>query len=427
MFVVMGTDRLSAVDAAFLRIDRPEQRMHLGVAVVVDGPAPPLPELRELIGARAPDRLRRVARHRPLQRPVWQEVALEVTGHVRHRACGSAHGTSSDDRLQQAVVDAFVPPLPPDQPLWSADVVTGLDPTGADGRWALIVRAQHALLDGLGGLHALLDLLDPGPHGTGRHVTPPGTGRSSVTAPWRRRAAAVLNLGRTVAAPERTLSGPLSGHRSWRVVRGDLAAAKQLAQELDATVNDVLLALASGGLRDLLVSRGHDPTSQPVRSLVPVSLRSDDPAAPGNVLTGVVAALPVAEPDLFARVRAVTKELTGLKEQDAAAGALGVISAFDHLPEPVAGVTELGLSHLPRGWVGTATTNVPGPGHQLRLADRPVREMFPVVPIGQWMRLSIAWLSYDGALHSGITADAAHVPDIDVVADGMRQGWRMLS
>ena len=427
MFVVMGTDRLSAVDAAFLRIDRPEQRMHLGVVVVVDGPAPPLPELRDLIGTRAPDRLRRVVRDRPLQRPVWQEVALDVAAHVRHRACASAHVTVSENRLQQAVADAFARPLPRDQPLWSADVVTGLDPTGADGRWALILRAQHALVDGLGGMRALLDLLDPDPPGTGGHVPPPGTGRSNAAVPWRRRAAAVLNLGRTVGVPERTLSGPLSGHRSWRVVRGELAVAKRLAHELDATVNDVLLALAAGGVRDLLLARGLDPTAQPVRSLVPVSLRSEDPAAPGNVLTGVVTALPVAEPDLFARVRALTQELTALKEQDAGAGALGVISVFDHLPEPVAGVTELGLSHLPRGWVGTATTNVPGPSHQLRLAGRPVREMFPVVPIGQWMRLSIASLSYDGALHSGITADAVHVPDVDVVADGMRQGWRMLS
>lgn len=423
--------RLSALDAALLRIERDVQPVQIGVLLVLAGEAPSRETLTHLLAERMPRRLRQVPTGGPGRRPVWTDVHVDVSRHVHLHdlriGADTADGGAWDaaSALQGLVGSLGARRLPRDRPLWDAHLV----PDAGGNRWAALLRAHHAVVDGIAGVDALLDLLDPPAGGEATPVAAPaltpGVGRAATAgATPRRLLAGVAALARSVGTPERTLSGPLSRSRSWRWARGDLAALRGVARAADATLNDVVLTAVAGGLRELLLSRGVDPRGTTLRCLVPVSLRAEDQRGlGGNIVTGVVARLPVGEPDPAARLDLVGRELRGLKASPAALGAVAAFGLAERLPEPLAAGLVRASAVAPRGWVATAVTNVPGPVADRSMAGCRVVEAFPVVPLGQRMRITVGLLSSGSRLACGITADGVHVPEIDLVADAVTATW----
>lgn len=480
-----GGDRLSALDAAFLRVERAVQPVHVAFLLVLAGPAPGRAELGGLLAERLPLRLRQVVRTSTadLRRPRWVDADIDVDRHLMCHdlslAAGeavagapaadpAAGGGAGEPRLQAAVSRLLEPPLPRDRPLWDVHVLTGWDapasgsvsrgpsaavgpPSGeASPRWAVLVRAHHALVDGLAGVDALLALLDPpGPVDTGGTPGPgpresgpsrdatgaagepaptPGTGRRVLGAATPLRSVAgVARLASAVGPGERLLSGPLSPRREWSWARGDLATAREVAAELGASVNDVALACVTGGLRELLLSRGTPVAGRTLRALVPVSLRHPGQrGSGGNLVSGVVVRLPVSEPDPVARVRSVHRVLRDAKDGTAALGPVAALGVVERLPEPLAAVLGRAAARSRHGWCATAVTNVPGPAGTRALAGRALLEAFPCIPLGQRMRVTVGILSTGEHLHCGVTTDAVNTPGADVVAGGTEQSWQDL-
>lgn len=440
-------DRLAPLDASFLHIEDAGTHMHIGAVAVLDGPAPRRAELMRLVESKLPEipRYRQTVRVPSLHLgpPVWvDDPSFELFRHIR---ATTLRRPGDDDALRALVGRVMSSPLDRSRPLWEMWVVNGF----ADGRWALIAKVHHAMVDGVSGAELLEVLLDedPGavvaqpiawkperqPGGAELAVRALGHRGASFAYPARAMAAA-LATPRTSAAvsaatvrglvalagvlkprPPTSLNGPVGRARHWSWASAQLADIKAIRAAFGGTVNDVVLAVIAGGLRELLLARG-EACRRPVRTLVPVSLRGDgEHHGSGNRVTALFAELPidVDEPlERLARVRAGTLRLKAAHE---ALGTELLLELSHVLPDAVFGRALGAASRREQHLVATVATNVPGPKRPLYVSDRRVLELVPYVPLAAHVRTGIAILSYDGRISFGVTAVGDDPDDLGVL------------
>ena len=447
----MSVDRLSPLDDGFLLIERDVQQMHVGSALLFAGPAPSYDDLLAYMASRLHDvpRYRQRVQRVPfdLGRPVWvDDEFFNLAYHVRHTALPSP---GAEEQLRTLGARIFSQRLDTSRPLWEMWLVEGL----ADGRWALLNKVHHAMIDGISGhdlLETLLDL-EPGdgaiPPARVWVPQPPPSTRDllsdaavvTVTRPVETvkasvsvfassqamqlaagRAVGLARFGRKVARSESVLNGPIGPHRRWAWAHGSLEEVKAVKNALGGTVNDVVLAAISGGYRAFLTERGEDVAGLTIRTMVPVSVRKPDQKGTlGNQISAMFADLPVGVDDPVARLEAVTAQLEGLKRGGMALGVGSLIGAADFAPPMLVAVGSRVAARVPQRQVSTVTTNVPGPQQPLYLLGREMVDMVPYVPLGVEIRISIGIFSYSGRLTFGISADYDEVPDVDVLAAGI--------
>jgi hypothetical protein len=195
------------------------------------------------------------------------------------------------------------------------------------------------------------------------------------------------------------------------VVREPLDDLRRTGHALGVTVNDLLLAAVTVGLRRLLSARGDDVASLSLRTSVPAAT-----GATGQASGILLVDLPVAEPDPL-RVLALVSAATSVLKRRLYAGAGGVTDVL-HLPVPLA---RAGVRWM-RRWGGSRVTlfvtDVPGPTAPMWLAGARLLEAIPVAPLVQHVGLCVAALSYDGAFAASVHADGS-LTDLDLLADGM--------
>jgi diacylglycerol O-acyltransferase len=198
-----------------------------------------------------------------------------------------------------------------------------------------------------------------------------------------------------------------------RAVRFDLDEIHRVRVPSGATVNDVVLATVTGGMRKWFLSEGEQPVD--LHALVPVSVRADSiNAQPGNHVGGVMVALPIGEADPLRRLVIVQSRMRRLKAAHEGEGAATVLDAFDHVPALGDRVVTRLVAAQP--FVNFVVTNVPGSPVSLYLLGARVEAIVPVVPLGPNMGIGIAVLTYADRLTISIAADPELCPDIDVLA-----------
>ena len=450
-------DRLNPLDAVF--IDAEDEDRHTSMAIasiaVFEGPAPSYEEVLASLAGRLPrvPRYRQKLRTVPfrLGRPVWvEDPAFDIRYHVRRTALVAPGG---DEQLAQLMGRVMSQRLDRDHPLWEYWMVEGL----AQGRWALISKIHHCMVDGVSATDLYRVILDFTPE-----PAPPATDNRVVGAepsPLLLAAQAALDmvliplrgaaaLGGVVTDPGRalqqatdtlraaaklapalwpasgsSLSGPIGQQRRYAWARASLADVKTIKRELGGTVNDVVLAAISGGFRELLLARGEEPEPNKVPSLVPVSAR-----APGeeniyeNRVSALVAHLPVHVADPVERLAAVRAELSALKaSKEAILGEeLVTLSRYALFPLMSQGIRL--VFALPQREIVTVTTNVPGPRQPLYGMGRRLVEIIPYVPIATTVRTGISIFTYCDDVIFGVTGDFAANPDLDVLAHGIEHG-----
>jgi WS/DGAT/MGAT family acyltransferase len=223
-------------------------------------------------------------------------------------------------------------------------------------------------------------------------------------------------------APVTSLTRPIGPHRRFDVVRLPLDDVKLLKNRLGCTVNDVVLALVTAGLRKLLLSRGEYVDGLVLKAMVPVSVR--DPSKRmtyGNMVSMMSADLPVGEGDAARRVRFVHERMVGLKESKQAVGADFWVRLSEYASPTVLALAGRATVALQRA-VNVIVTNVPGPQSSLYLCGGEMLDAFPCVPIAGTASLGVAIVSYNGRLDFGLTGDWDVVPDLDVFARGIEEG-----
>ncbi len=207
-------------------------------------------------------------------------------------------------------------------------------------------------------------------------------------------------------------------HRRYRVVRADLADFKLIKTALGGTVNDVVLTVVSGALREWLHSRGVRTEGMELRALVPVSVRGQDQHNDlGNRIVAMRGPLPVYVDDPVARLRVVRQSMDGLKESKQAVGA-GVLAGAQGFAPPTVLAQASRLNFSTRLF-NLIVTNVPGPQFPLYMVGRRMRELYPVAFLPRNHALAIAIMSYDGEVSFGLLGDYDALPDIDTIAGGI--------
>jgi diacylglycerol O-acyltransferase / wax synthase len=221
-------------------------------------------------------------------------------------------------------------------------------------------------------------------------------------------------------APRTSLNRPIGAHRRLAVVRTRLDIAKQIAHGHGGKVNDVLLAAAAGGLRELLLSRGEPVDGLVLQAFVPVSLHSEGAGrAQGNQDAVMAVPLPVGEPDVVHRLELIAADTRARKQRTRSPG----VNAL-----PIGFLQRAAWRMVTHQWTyNVSVTNVPGPAQRLFLAGAPLLELIPVVPITGNLTLGVGALSYTGQLSLIAVADRDACPDVEVFADGVRGALQTLA
>jgi WS/DGAT/MGAT family acyltransferase len=446
---------MSPLDASFLHVEDAVTHMHIGSVGIFEGPTPGPDEVRAAVAARLPlvPRYRQKVRFVPLAlgRPTWvDDPHFNIDYHVRRTALPAPGG---DRELRNLVGRVMSQQLDRDKPLWEMWVAEGVD----EGRWALISKTHHCMVDGVSATDLLSVILgderqtdepvddgwQPAPepssaklvaHSLSQRAASPyeatRTVLSAVRGPRRvARQAVEVSRGlanmRSLLAPsgQGTLNGPIGPHRRWDWARARLADVKQIRKQHGGTVNDVVLAVITHGFRELLLARNEPVDGQVIRTLVPVSVRAEDERGTyNNKVAAMFAELPVAIDDPVERLHALHEQMQDLKQSGQAVAAERLTALGGFAPALLLALAGRVGTRLPQSAINTVTTNVPGPQHPLYLAGRRMLEAFPFVPLGGRVRIGIAIFSYDGGINFGVTGDWDGARDIDVLCAGIEHG-----
>jgi hypothetical protein len=204
------------------------------------------------------------------------------------------------------------------------------------------------------------------------------------------------------------------------LVRRSLSDAKDIAHAAGATVNDVILAVVTGGLRDVLQARGEPVDDLVLRISVPVSLHRRTQVAYGNVDAPMAVPVPVGEPDAALRLRTIAADTVPRRARPRPQVFVGLLGSR------VAQRMILRLMRRQR-LVNAYVANVAGPTEPLRLADATLLEMFALVPITANVTLGVGVISYAGQLNLTIVADQTSWPDLPVFLLGLDRAWSQLT
>ena len=455
-------DRMSPLDATFLHIEDGVNHMHIASCAIFDGPAPAYEDLVELFRGKVPlvPRYRQKVRFVPgaFGRPVWVDDAhFRIEYHLRHTALPPP---GDDAQLRNLMGRLMSQQLDRNRPLWETWMVEGF----ADGRWALISKVHHCMVDGISGTDLMAVVLDHQREATPVAVEPweprPEPSDTELVAAavtdtmvspsemvrWARSALrtpralassasevlqGVQAMGQRLLPNHRlAIDGPIGPHRRWAWARMSLAEVKQVRAVLGGTVNDVVLAAITAGFRTILLERGEELDGVVIRSLVPVSVRSGGDHSYNNQVSGMIAELPVGIDGAIDRLDAIKAQMAGLKESHQALAGSALTELAGFAPPMLLSLglrTAIGvMRRAPQHSVNTVTTNVPGPQFPLYACGREMLEYFPFVPISHGMRIGVAILSYNGRIAFGVTGDWDSMPDTDALAAGIETGLREL-
>lgn len=448
--------RLTALDASFLHLERAGAHMHVAAVCVFEGEPPAYDELLRTIERR----LHLVPRYRqrlaevPLGqgRPVWvDDPHFNLRYHVRHAGLPSPGG---EEQLKALAGRVFAQPLDRSKPLWDLLLVEGLD----DGRFAILSKTHHALVDGVSGVDLMSLIFDAAEEGTPidapaepwqprptpsdvellvdalrERATVPAEAARAVRALTRaprnmaRRAAGTLGgvtslalSGLNSPAPRTSLNVPIGPHRRYTWVDADLPEFKAIKDGLGGTINDVVLSAVSLALGDFLRGRGEDTTDLELKAMVPVSVRADSQrGALGNRVATMWAPLPVGEEDPVAVFERVHDAMDGLKSSGQAVGAEALTQLADFAPPTI--LSQAARLQSRQRFFNLVVTNVPGPQFPLFCCGRRLVGLYPVVPLARRQALGVAIMSYDGRLGFGLLGDYDALPDLEELAGALQR------
>jgi diacylglycerol O-acyltransferase len=423
--------------------------MHIGGVTLVEGPAPAMDEFLEQIRMRLHlvPRYRQKLAHTALDsgRPVWiDDPSFNLEYHIRHTALPAP---GRWEQMQDLTARIFSQQLDRSKPLWEMWLIEGLE----DDRFALITKTHHSLIDGIAGVDLATVLFDISPDpppvtNSGRPWQPhpePGTVQlvaaglvgamragvalaegaiDAVAHPERalaRAREAAEGVGEIIwaglnPAPETPLNVPIGPHRRFVGVRSRLEDFKAVKDAFGGTVNDVVLAVVAGAMRDFLISRGRRTEGVEMRALVPVSVRTEgERLGVGNRLVVMRGPLPVYIADPLNRLRFVSKAMDGLKESKQALGAEVIAGAQNFAPPTI--LAQASRLNFSTRLFNLIVTNVPGPQFPLYVLGREMLQAIPVAFLPENHALAIAIMSYNGQMNFGLLGDFDALPDIDAI------------
>jgi WS/DGAT/MGAT family acyltransferase len=454
-------ERISAVDTAWLRMDRPTNLMMIVGVMIFDGRMD-YARLRRTLEARLlPYRRFRQKVEYDATGASWVDDAdFDLDRHLHHVALPAGDHKAE---LQKMAADLMSTPLDPNRPLWSFHLVDNYD-----GGSALIARIHHCIADGIALIGVMLSLTDTRADAPERPAPPPGTAHEDgpdgffwnrVFEPVTQGMIAAINLGtqawlkyvELLLDPARAVDygrqgmGMAAELANLLVMPADsptrfkgrpggtkavawtepmpLAEIKAVGHAIGCSVNDLLLSAVAGALRAYLVEQGDAVDGIEVRAMVPVNMRSQaDEGKLGNRFGLVTLLLPVYMDNPFERVFEVRRRMAELKGSYQPAVALGVLAATGLAPKFVQDIVLDILANK----ASAVMTNVPGPQQPLYLAGARLAQQMFWVPQSGDIGVGVSILSYDGKVQFGLVTDRHFVDDPDRIVARFRPEFEKL-
>lgn len=443
------SERISGIDTAWLRMERPTNLMMIA-GVMVFANRLDYAQLCAVMESRF------LKYQRFSQRVVhktggafWENDAyFDLQRHVLRTALP---GQADQAELQNLASDLMSTPLDFSKPLWQFHLVEDYQ-----GGSAVILRIHHCYADGIALIHVLLSLTDPEANsvtpsvadeaehnedaGLFRRFFEPvdkvvhktlklGRGLIDEGAVMMRHPGQLLDYARNAARLTAEIGRlalmsddaktslkarqlGVSKRVAWAEPL-DLHQIKAVGKALDASVNDVLLAAVAGALRDYLLEQGSElPKDLQIRALIPVNLRPLEKAANlGNFFGLVFLALPIGVAHPLERVYQVRQRMQELKESYQPILALGLLGAVGMGPNRLQQV----LLDMLSSKASAVMTNVPGPREAIYLGGARISEMMFWVPQSGDIGLGVSILSYNNRVHFGVVADQKCLPNPQAV------------
>ncbi len=451
-------DRLSATDATFLAIEDENVHMHVGAVALFeratlarDDGSLDVETLHRFVESalRTMPRFRQKVVQVPLvDERVWvDDERFNLDYHVRHTALPPPSDIRQLKRLAGRILSQKLDEHKPLWELWLVEAVEG-------DRFALIVKAHHAMVDGIGGMDLFASLLRleptasfpeperwlprPAPSATqlvtdelGRRAAMPwsalGAARDTLSHPLdtlQEVRESVAAVGDTISAglapsSETALNPEIGPYRRFDWTKTSIEEIREIRKHLGGTLNDVVLSVVAGAVARFLERRGERVDADMVfRAMVPVSLRTENERGkPGNRVVNFLAPLHVDERDPVRRLDRTSETLQELKESRLARGAEVIEEFADHGFTNVV-VQFVRLAANARAY-NIVVTNVPGPPRALHLLTAPMTDIFPVVPLFNNQGVGIALFSYNGQLSWGLNADWDATPDLHSLVEDL--------
>ena len=427
--------------------------MHVASTIIFEGPPPSHQEFRDHIASRLHlvPRFRQKLRFIPFGqgRPVWvDDPHLNLDYHVRQTALPAP---GSEEQLRNLAARIFSQQLDRTKPLWELWQVEGL----RDGRFAVVGKSHHALVDGISGVDITTVLYDldrdpPAPPSAPprwlarpeptdlellgdalrERLTSPREIVRGVRAALRGPRQIARGIGATgkiigagIAAPATPFNVEIGPHRRFAIAQTDLAGLKRVKDAHGGTVNDLILSIVAGALGNYLRARGHDTEGLEMRAMVPVSVRADEEhGALGNRIAAMMAALPVWCEDPVERLRLVTATMGDLKASGQAIGAEILTRITDFAPPTIA--AQAARLQPAQRFFNLVVTNVPGPQLPLYVLGRQMESIFPMVPLARNQALCVGIMSYNGQVNFGLIGDYDAMADLDSFALDLEEAIR---
>lgn len=465
-------EQLSGQDASFVYLDTPNTPMHIGSVAIYDPSTAPggfvrfkdiLRHIEGRLDKARSFRQKLVRVPFDLDHPYWVEDAnFDLEYHVRHIALPQP-GDWRQLCIQVARLHARGMDLT--KPLWEFNIVEGLDniPGIPKGSFALVSKVHHAAIDGMSGVElsaAVHDLEpkevpEPAPS-TWKPEDDPKLGEmlmrtwfNSVTQPvkfaktvantvpgiarlTKEIAGGDISLKSTRMAPQTIFNGKVGPHRVFDGVVYSLADIRAIKDQIDgATVNDVILAIIGGALREYLM--GHDALPKPsLTAMAPISVRAEgEKEALGNLVSAMMVQLGTHIADPAERLRYIHKEVKNSKAMTNAVGARTLTDYSQFMPAALAGLgarlyTRLGVANLHSPAFNCVATNVPGPRVPLYFAGAKLVRMMGLGPVFDGMGLINTIYSYGPEIAISFTSDRAIMPDPSAYAAALQRSFEAL-
>jgi len=456
-------ERLSAQDNTFLMAERPTVHMHVAGTQIFDSGALGTPDGGvdfEAFKRAIASVLHLIPRYRqrlkwiPFENhPVWvDDRQFNLEYHIRHTALPRP---GNDKQLKHLAARIMAQQLDPTRPLWEIWLVEGL----SGGRFALITKVHHCMMDGESGAdlaHILLSpTLEHDAHDPATYIPRPSPSSwelfldsimHRVTLPiqvvrdFRRfsrdtadagaelwvRVKAISDLVGWVVRPasDSPFNGRLGPHRRFDWVTMKLAHVKSVAKRAGCTVNDVVLATVTGAVREFLIRRRVSPEGLDFRISAPVSVRRDEERGKmGNRVSAWIVRLPIGEPDPVKRLEALHAVTNDLKRSRQALGVETMMAMAEWTPSVLLSLGAQAAS----GPINMIVTNVPGPQFPLYSLGARLLAIFPQVPLLENTGLGVALFSYDGKLCWGFNADYELLPDLWFFVKAIKRSFAELA
>lgn len=456
--------RLSASDASFFHLENTSTPMYVGSLAILRKPRGGLSYERLL--ATVEQRLPQIPRYRQkvrevpvgLARPVWiDDTDFDITYHIRRSALPSP---GSDAQLHDLVARLGSRPLDKSRPLWEMYLVEGL----TRNRVAIYTKSHQALVNGMTAVsigHVIADRAAKPPEfgediwiparepsdrqlllgAVGEWIARPGSQltvvREAVTD-VATNAGQLLEVGRRVAdvartvargsAPSSPLNTTVSRNRRFTVAAHELEQYRTVRSRYDCDVNDVVLAVVAGALRNWLLSRGEPVSSSTtVRAMAPMSVYPEaetDAAGPGQAISEVspfLVDLPVGESNAVVRLSQIAHATESHPTASSLVDARTIVTLSGFAPPTLHAMGIRVATSFSARLFNLLITNVPGAQKQMYVAGTKLLESYAVPPLLHNQVLALGVTSYNGMVYFGINADRDAMSDVDVFPSLLRE------